>query len=43
MVAWVAALMSASQTASPHHGAMTKPGRPSMIWVNSSHVAARLV
>ena len=36
MVACVSVLMSPSHFASPHHGEMTKPGRPSMICLNSS-------
>src|SRR2546422_5278339 len=36
IVAWVSFLICASHAANPHHGAMTKPGRPSMICLNSS-------
>ena len=35
IVAWVSVLMSASHVAEPHQGAMTNPGRPSMISRNS--------
>src|SRR5688572_9691481 len=36
MVACVSVLTAASHSADPHHGDTTKPGRPSMISLNSS-------
>ena len=36
IVACVSALISASHCADSHHGEITKPGRPSMICLNSS-------
>lgn len=42
-VAWVSALICASHSALPHQLAITKPGRPSIAAVNSSHVDASLV
>ena len=36
IVACVSALIAASHAAEPHHGETTKPGRPSMICLNSS-------
>src|SRR5438067_7777912 len=43
IVACVSVLIRASQSAAPHHGAMTKPGRPSIISLNSAYEPARCV